>query len=88
MTVYAVANPVQTNRKPGLIFDRVTGYGMVIFDKNERTIRIECWPRYVDPNANPEGQYEGWPVLISQRENYGVYTVYVPNPKCASSWAI
>ena len=34
-------------------------------------MRIECWPRYVDPIANPEGQYDGWPVLIHQQDNYG-----------------
>lgn len=71
MTVYSVANPVQTNRKPGIIYDRATGYGMIIFDKKERTMTIECWPRYVDPESNPEGQYDGWPVIIHQEENYG-----------------
>lgn len=71
ITVYAVANPVQTNRKPGLIYDRSTGYGIIVFDKAERTMRIECWPRYVDPEANPEGLYDGWPVQIRQEENYG-----------------
>ncbi|MFH5886427.1 alkaline phosphatase D family protein, partial [Halalkalibaculum sp. DA3122] len=71
ITVLAAANPVQTNREPGLIYDRATGYGMVTFDKSERTMRIECWPRYVDPQANPEGQYDGWPVIIRQQDNYG-----------------
>lgn len=71
MTVHAVGNPVQTNREPGLIYDRSTGYGIVIFDKNERKITIECWPRYADPTANPEGQYDGWPVVIDQQANYG-----------------
>jgi len=71
MTVYAVGNPVQTNREPGLIYDRATGYGMVIFDKKERTMRIECWPRYVNPEMNPEGQLDGWPITIKQDENYG-----------------
>lgn len=71
MTVYAVGNPVQTNREPGLIYDRATGYGMVIFDKTERTIRIECWPRYTDPEMDTEGQFDGWPITITQDENYG-----------------
>lgn len=71
MTVYAVGNPVQTNREPALIYDRATGYGIVTFDKTDRTITIECWPRYVDPEASPEGQYEGWPIVIDQQENYG-----------------
>ncbi len=71
MTVYAVGNPVQTNRKPGLVYDRATGYGIIIFDKKKRTMRIECWPRYVDPESNPEGQYDGWPVTVKQETNYG-----------------
>lgn len=79
MTVYAVGNPVQTNREPGLIYDRATGYGMITFDKKERTMRIECWPRYTDPEMDPEGQYDGWPITIKQEENYGRKTAkYLP----------
>ncbi len=79
MTVYAVGNPVQTNREPGLIYDRATGYGMVIFDKKERTMRIGCWPRYTDPELDPEGQFDGWPITISQENNYGRKAVaYLP----------
>ncbi|HLR31697.1 MAG TPA: hypothetical protein VK074_04370, partial [Fodinibius sp.] len=47
------------------------GYGMVVFNKTDRSTRIECWPRYVDPLANPEGQYDGWPVVVPQQANYG-----------------
>jgi hypothetical protein len=70
MTVHAVANPHQTGRLPARIYDRSTGYGMVVFNKKERTMRIECWPRYVDPLSNPEGQYKGWPITIAQEDNY------------------
>ncbi len=70
-TLYAVGNPVQSYRKPGIIYDRATGYGMVTFNKAERTINVECWPRYVDPEANPDGQFEGWPIIIDQQDNYG-----------------
>ncbi|MDX1617341.1 MAG: alkaline phosphatase D family protein, partial [Balneolaceae bacterium] len=79
MTVYAVANPVQTDREPAIIYDRATGYGMVTFDKSERTVTVECWPRYADPRSNPGGQYDGWPVIIRQEENYGRRAVaYLP----------
>lgn len=71
LTVFSVANPVKINRVPGIIYDRVTGYGMVIFDKNNRFIRMECWPRYIDPLANPEGQYDGWPFVLEQKDNDG-----------------
>ena len=70
MTVHAVANPHQTGRTPALIYDRSTGYGIVVFDKQERTMRLECWPRFVDPEKEPNGQYMGWPLTISQDENY------------------
>ncbi|MDF9795074.1 alkaline phosphatase D [Catalinimonas alkaloidigena] len=71
MTVHAVANPYQSGREPARIYDRGTGYGMITFDKQAREMKIECWPRYVDPIANPEGQYDGWPITVSQKENYG-----------------
>jgi hypothetical protein len=71
MTVYAVGNPVQTNRQPGLIYDRATGYGMIILDKKERTMQIGCWPRYVNREMGPEGQFDGWPITVQQEENYG-----------------
>ena len=71
LTMHAVANPRQTGLEPARIYNRSTGYGIVVFDKAERTIRMECWPRYADPEEDPEGQYEGWPVVISQEDNYG-----------------
>lgn len=71
MSVYAVANPRQTGREPAIIYDRATGYGIVTFDKAARTMKMECWPRYVDPEKEPEGQYRGWPITVTQQENYG-----------------
>lgn len=71
MTVHAVANPHKTGRKPAIVYDRSTGYGMVVFDKERRTIRIECWPRYADPLADPGAQYKGWPQTVAQQDNYG-----------------
>ncbi len=71
MTIHAVANPHKTNIKPSIIYDRATGYGIITFDKAKRTIRTECWPRFVNPGDKPEGQYTGWPFTIKQGENYG-----------------
>ncbi|MBN3582780.1 alkaline phosphatase D family protein [Algoriphagus aestuarii] len=70
MTIHAVANPYKTGFEPSRIYDRGTGYGIITFDKQARKMKIECWPRNVDPIANPAGQYEGWPIEISQEENY------------------
>ena len=30
---------------------------------------MECWPRYADPDI--DSQYQGWPMTISQMDNYG-----------------
>ncbi len=48
------------------------GYGIVRFNKKERTITFECWPRYADPNNPTTGtQYPGWPKTIQMEDNYG-----------------
>lgn len=71
MTIHAVANPYQTGVLPALIHDRSTGYGIITFDKSEQSMEIECWPRYQDPEKNPNGQFQGWPVRVTQADNYG-----------------
>lgn len=75
VTVYAVTNPTDftkksTNREPLALHDKMPGYGIVRMNKQNRTIKIECWPRYADANEEQE-QYEGWPKTISQFDNYG-----------------
>ena len=69
LTMYAAANPRLTGRQPAIIHDRVTGYGLVVFHKATREIRIECWPRGTDPSADPNGQYDGWPITIRRQDN-------------------
>lgn len=74
VTVYAVTNPtgftgISTNREPLALHDNMPGYGIVKMNKKDRTIRMECWPRYADPQK--DAQYEGWPKTISQFDNYG-----------------
>ncbi|WP_186756597.1 twin-arginine translocation pathway signal protein [Echinicola salinicaeni] len=71
MTIKAVANPRLTGKKPAIVYDRATGYGIVTFNKTNRTITTECWPKYVHPLKNPEGQYAGWPITVDQQDNYG-----------------
>ncbi len=70
MTVYAVANPVYTGKEPSKLYDRSTGYGVVVFDKNTREITSHCYPRYADPASPAVEEYPGWPVTISQFDNY------------------
>jgi alkaline phosphatase D len=74
ITVHAVANPVN-DPKPGQfpepmeLHRKATGYNIIRFNKSDRTITLETWPRYVDPKAG--GQYEGWPITVKQTDNYG-----------------
>jgi len=66
-----VSNPAVTGRQPALLYDRSPGYGIVKFDKRDRTITFECWPRWADPTANRAKEYHGWPITVSRLENYG-----------------
>lgn len=71
VTVYAVSNPIRTDREPAALYDRAPGYGIVRFDRARRKIVVECWPRWVDPSQPGAPQYSGWPVTVRQRDNYG-----------------
>jgi hypothetical protein len=71
LTVRAVANPARTFRKGVLEAeqDKAAGLAVVRFDKAAREIIVECWPFLADP-AGPGTQFPGWPVRVSQVENY------------------
>lgn len=73
VTVHAYANPDQErkNKYGGEWGARAAGYGIVRFNVNSRTIRMECWPRGVDVTDPDAEQYPGWPVTIDQLDNYG-----------------
>ena len=77
VTVYGATNPtsltgVSTGVEPLQLHDRMPGYGIVRLNKEERTITMENWPRYVDPGTPTTGrQYEGWPKTIDMEDNYG-----------------
>ncbi len=70
VTVVAATNPGkdmgQANRD---LYDKMPGYAIVRVNKTPRTYTVECWPRHADPDK--DAQYEGWPVTISQLDNYG-----------------
>ncbi|MDH3591659.1 MAG: discoidin domain-containing protein, partial [Planctomycetota bacterium] len=59
VTVHAVANPVKTGK--GELHDGMPGFGIVRFDKRNKKIVFECWPRHGGP------QYPGWPVAVDAR---------------------
>ncbi|MFC2128050.1 alkaline phosphatase D family protein, partial [Bacteroidota bacterium] len=71
MTVHAVSNPVFTGEKPSRLYDRATGYGIVKLNKNSRNITFECWPRNANLDLGDAEQYPGWPITVSQEDNFG-----------------
>ncbi len=81
LTVWAVANPSPEENHDKLT-TRAAGFGVVRFNKPDRTITLECWPRNVDV-ADPQArQYPGWPKTIHQLDNYGrKAAAYLPTLK-------
>jgi len=70
MTVKAIANPHNMNKEPEILHNRAVGYGIVTFNKKKRTISTSCYRRFVDPKEK-DAQYPGWPITITQGDNYG-----------------
>ena len=76
ITMLAHVNPdpdriVMTSEDGNHWGPRAEGYGLVRFDKTDRTITYEVWPRMADvtePGAQP---YAGWPITRTQMDQYG-----------------
>ena len=49
----------------------------ITFNKKERSIKTECWPRFVDVRVNREEQYPGWPITINQYDCYAKEKEYL-----------
>jgi hypothetical protein len=77
ITMIAYANPQFGNirtmrekqRDPSA--DLGDGYGLIRFNKPERTITFECWPRYADVAQGDAAQFPGWPVTFRMEDNDG-----------------
>lgn len=79
LSVWAFANPGDYGREPKELHDNAPGYGIIRFNKRDRKITMEAWPRYVDPRKPGSKPYKGWPWTISQEDNYGRKPVeYLP----------
>ena len=77
ITVYAVGNPEEQQRKDplGRGHDKASGFGIVRLNKPTRKITMECWRLIVDPtNAKPGDQFPGFPMTIGQLDNLGQQT--------------
>ena len=67
ITMMAYANPenIRDERQ------RADGYGIVRFNKKNRTVTFECWPRLPDSQTTQTGQFPGWPITVSMEDNDG-----------------
>lgn len=82
ITVYAVANPKLEAHNGEKLTTRAAGFGVVKFNKKDRQITMECWPRNVDITDPKTSQYPGWPKTIHQYDNYGRKAIaYLPTLK-------
>lgn len=72
LTVLAVADGAKQPRQPVLekLHDKVSGIGLVRFDKRNRKITVECWPLLADPQQSGT-QFRGWPQTFDMLANYG-----------------
>lgn len=78
MTMLAAANP---DRSPNgdRLTTRAAGFGVIRFNKPDRTITFECWPRNTDVTGPDSNQYPGWPITVRQQDNYAREAVaYLP----------
>ena len=84
---FAAANP-EKNPAGNILNTRSAGFGIVRLNTKTRDITMECWPRNVDVTDPDAKQYPGWPLTISQFDNYsppswgelGELTFDVENP--------
>jgi hypothetical protein len=67
ISMMAYANPpdIQDEKQ------RADGYGLVRFNKKNRQITFECWPRFADVKKDPKGQFPGWPITVDMQANDG-----------------
>lgn len=63
----AYANPEDVSDQ----LKRADGFGIARFNKKNRTIKFECWPRFAEGIDTDENQFPGWPITIDQHDNDG-----------------
>jgi hypothetical protein len=67
ISMMAYANPEDRDDE----HKRADGYGLVRFDKQLRTIKFECWPRFSDASLGDQAQFPGWPIRVNVEANDG-----------------
>ena len=57
ITMHAYANPDSDSNG--------AGFGVIKFDKPNKEVIFECWPRYQDLTIKKSKQFKGWPISVS-----------------------
>ena len=81
--IYAVGNPDDNYKNRNRYIqaqNKSSGFGMITFDTDERTIKMEAYRFFADKdNPGPDDQFPGWPLTIHQTDNDGrKATGYLP----------
>jgi len=66
ITMHAYVNA----NDPENLKNKAAGFVMCRFNKKNRTITAECWPRDADLSKPGAKQFKGWPKVIPQLDNY------------------
>ena len=56
ITMHAYANPDSDSNG--------AGFGVIKFDKPNKEVIFECWPRYQDLTLKKSKQFKGWPISV------------------------
>lgn len=67
ISMLAYANPEDTSDEK----KRADGFGIARFNKRNRKVTFECWPRFSDVRDGDQAQFAGWPITIEQEANDG-----------------
>jgi len=67
LSMLAYANPADVKDEK----QRADGYGIARFNKQNRTITFECWPRFSDVKQGDKAQFPGWPITVAMDANDG-----------------
>ncbi len=67
ISMLAYANPADMADEK----KRADGYGIARFDKKNRAVTFECWPRFSPPEADRRAQFPGWPITVAMDDNDG-----------------
>ena len=63
----AYANP----EDPKDELKRADGFGVARFNKKDRTITFESWPRFSSVDDGDAAQFPGWPITVKMQDNDG-----------------